>query len=155
MHEMVILGIIFLCLNGLDGFTTWLSLYHLPAELRAREANPLFKDVEKRFYGSMVRKVVLVLIGLWIFLHLYNSNPIGGTFVFRVLNLVLLLAVLNNLFVYISRRVKRRKTQTPVSLISDLLCKLRLPQRVSNILAFYVLTGLLVVVSYFVIAITI
>ncbi|KKM21862.1 hypothetical protein LCGC14_1631190 [marine sediment metagenome] len=155
MHEIIWLWALFLILNILDGFTTWLSIYKLPPELKGEEANPLFKDVEKQFFGSMVRKAVLVFLGLWVFLYLYNNNPIGGAFVFRVLNLVLLLAVLNNLYVYVSRRVKQRKTQTPVGLMHVLLNKLRVPKKVSRILAYYLVAGILVVASYFITAVTI
>lgn len=155
MNELLWLWTGFVVLNILDVVTTWMGLHHLPPELRAKEANPLFRAAEHSMLSTVVMKVVLVLIGLWVFLYLYNRQAAGGVFTFRVLDLVLFLAVINNMYVYTSRRVKRRMTQTPIGITIGMLQRLRLPSKAARVLAFLFVMVVLVTLSYFVVAVTI
>jgi len=148
LNELLILGVIFIVLNILDGLTTWACIYRLPEGIRAREANPLFKDVERSLVSSMIRKGFLVLIGLWVFLYMYNSRDTSSTLVFRALDLAMLFTVFNNTYVYISRRVRKRITQTPICLTIAGLQRLRVPERVATFLAFYIVGGTWVGIAY-------
>lgn len=143
MNEMVWLLIVFVFLNILDGFTTWLGLYHLPAKLRGWEANPLFKDVEKTFWPAMIKKGVIVLFGCWLFFRFASSEAL------YVLNLVMIIVVLNNTCIYLLRRIGRKPYRSPVEFASLFFQRCHLPKRAANLLGFYVLFGLVFVGCYF------
>jgi hypothetical protein len=143
------LVIAFTLLNVLDGFTTWLGLYHLPPELRAKESNVLLRTViEKSFLLGMFWKLTLVIIGLWGLLYLIRVSSVDLVFALIVLNGVLLIAILNNLGVYLSRLITKKKVRSPVEHMSGLLRRCRLPERLARILSFYVLFGVITIVVY-------
>jgi len=142
MSEVTWLLVVFVFLNILDAFTTWLGLHKLPEKLKGKEANILFKDAETHFWSAMMRKGVLVLFGCWLFYHLASVHPL------KVLNLVFVVVVLNNSYVYLSRRMTGKRTRSPMELSVTFFRKLRLPERVSRILGFYVLFGLVIVGCY-------
>lgn len=145
MTETVWLLVAFVLLNALDGFTTWLGLYRLPRELRGREANPLLKDAETRFWSAMFRKGVLVLFGLWLFYHF------ASLYALRVLDLVFIVVVLNNNYIYLSRKISGRRVRGPVELSTALLGGAHVPERVARILGFYVLVGLVIIVCHLIV----
>lgn len=142
--SIVWLLIIFVLLNALDGFTTWLGIYRLPEHLRGREVNVLFKDVEKKFWPAMLKKSVFVLFGIWLLYRLASPHAL------MVVDIVLTVAVLNNVYVYLSRRLSGKRYRSPVEYSILFFRKLRLPVRVANLVGFYVLFGLVIVISYFV-----
>jgi len=143
--------VVFVLLNILDGFTTWLGLYHLPVELRGREANVIYKDAEHSFWPAMLRKGLFVILALWVFLYLADLTHTDVLFSLYVLNLVMVFTVINNSYVYLSRRITRRVTRTPVDVIAKLLRNCRLPKKAARIIGFYVLLGITVYVSYLII----
>ena len=145
MSEIVWLLITFVFLNVLDGFTTWLGIYNLPEGLRGREMNVLFKDVEKKFWPAMIRKGALVLFGVWLF------YSFASPFTLRVFDLVLVVVVLDNSYVYLSRRISGKRIRSPIDFSIQFFRELRLPERASRILGFYVLFGLVIVGCYFVV----
>lgn len=146
MHELDILLIAFLALNVLDAATTVVATHVLPKELRATEANPIYKDVERSWVPPMIRKFIFVVVGTWglLALHQYH-NVIPG---FRALNMVLLIVVINNASIIISRLVLKRKTSTPISWIVSLGQKVIRPQKFARVISFYVFMGALTAVCY-------
>ena len=148
MSEIIWAWVVFAFLNVLDGFTTWLCLYHLPVELRGREANVLYKDAEHKFGQAMWRKGVFVFLGFWILLYLANLLETNVVFSFYVLNVVMVFVVVNNSYVYISRRISKRRTKTPIDVIASLFRRCHLSDKAARIIGFYVLFGLIVYVSY-------
>lgn len=143
--------VVFIILNILDGFTTWLGLYHLPVELRGHEANVMYKDAEHSFWSAMIRKGMFVVLALWVFLYLADLTHTDVLFSLYVLNLVMVFVVINNSYVYLSRRATKRVTMTPVDLVAKPLKKLHLSDKGARILGFYILFGAVVYVSYLII----
>ena len=119
---------LFLLVNILDAYTTWLCLFRLPTNLRAEEKNPIFKflKIETRFFHAILFKVALILLGVFIFLNYFNSDPGKGLTDFKVLDLVFTFVILNNLYVYLTRRLLKRKTPTLISLVEGALEKVHL-----------------------------
>lgn len=144
MTEIVWLLVAFVLLNVLDGFTTWLGIYRLPENLRAREANIVFKNIETHFWSAMIWKGLLVLFGCWFFYRF------ADLFALRFLNLVFVAVVLNNSCIYLLRRLSRRKIQSPTELFVFFFRKCHLPERVARLLGFYVLLSLVATVCIFI-----
>ena len=144
MTEVVWLLIVFVFLNVLDGFTTWLGIYKLPEGLRGREANVLFKDVEKHFWPAMIKKGAIVLFGVWLFYRF--ADP----FVLKVVDFVLVVVVLNNGYVYLSRRISGKRLRSPVEFSALFFRKLHLPEKASRILGSYTLFGSVIIACYLV-----
>lgn len=138
MTEVVWLLIIFVLLNVLDGYTTWLGLYKLPPELRGREANVLLKDVEKKFWPTMLKKGMFVLFGVWLFYRL--ASP----YALKVVDLALVVVVLNNAYVYLSRKLTSKRYRSPVDYSVLFFKKLRLPERAADLVGFYIFFGLVI-----------
>ncbi len=153
MNAIYWLLIAFLILNVLDGLTTWLGLYRLPAELRASEANAVYKDVEKSFWPAMWKKSFFVIFGLFGLLYLASISHVNIYHALYVLNGVLGIAVLNNTGIYLSRVLTRRKVVSPVGRVSTLLQTCGLSQRLSERLAFYLLFGLITCLTYIIVGV--
>ncbi len=144
MTLAVWLWIIFWLVNVLDGFTTYLCLFKLPVELRAKEANPLFKKfVGGKFGTAMFIKFLVVAFGTYLFLYIFRQHPGQGISAFILLDLVVGLAVINNTYIYISRLKLKKITPTPISYFSSLFVKnLKFPQKMADTFAYFVVIGL-------------
>lgn len=145
MTETVWLLVIFVLLNILDGFTTWLGVHKLPEGLRAREANPLLKDVEKSFWSAMIKKGAFVLFGVWFFYRFANIYAL------RVLDLAFAVVVLSNTYVYLARRLGNRRFRSPIEIATNALQRAHLPERAARLVSFYGLVGLLLVGCYLIV----
>lgn len=145
MTEVFWLLLAFVLLNVLDGYTTWLGLYALPEDLRGRESNVLFKDVEVHYWPAMIKKGILVLFGVWLLYRFANPYAI------KVLDLAFVIVVLNNAYVYLSRRLSGKKTRSPSEYLVSFFQKLRLPEKVSELLGFLVLVGADITICYFIV----
>ena len=143
MNEIIWLLLVFVVLNVLDGYTTWLGLYHLPADLRGREANPTFKSVENSFWPAMIKKGIFAVFGLWL---LYRLASVESLY---VVDLVFVVVVLNNAGIYLSRRISKKRLRGPVEFSILFFRRCHLPERASRLLGFYVLFSLVFVGCYF------
>lgn len=144
MTEILYLLVIFALLNVLDGYTTWLGLHKLPPELRGREKNPIFKeDAEKHFRVAMLKKAAFVLFGIWFLYRFANVHAV------KALDLALAVVVLNNGYIYLSRRISGKRLRGPAELFEVFLQKLHLPERVARVSSFYILIGLILIGCYF------
>jgi len=148
MSELFWLLAIFVLLNVLDGYTTWLGLYKLPPELRAREANVFFKSVETRFWPAMIPKALIVLFGVWLF------TRTASVFGLKVIDLVFAVVVLNNAYVYLSRRITGTKHKNILNLTEELLQKWHVPEKLAKNLSFYLLLAVLITMSVYIIGTT-
>lgn len=146
---MIYALVIFVVLNILDGFTTWLCIYRLPAELRGREANIFYKDIDHTFWPAILRKGIFVVLALWSFPLLAKYvNMLSPLY---VLNLVLVFVVVNNTYVYLSRRITKRLTTTPIGLGTSLLKRLHLSEKQARVLSFYILILVVTYLSYLIV----
>lgn len=151
MDEFTWLIIIFIVLNVLDGVTTILSLHVLPDNLKAKESNPMFKGIEKSPTKGLVRKFILVVISLFILFYVHNKTNVGGIVVpFRALDIVLLLVVINNFVIFLSRQITKVKRTTPMAFVGRLIQRTGLKEKVADFVAYYLVLGALAVASYFV-----
>ena len=147
MEAYLLLGLFFL-LNVLDGFTTWLGIYGLPVELRATEANVLFKDVEKTFWPAMWRKGFLVILFTMGLYYLANLTGTNLRHAFYVMDVVLLIVVLNNFSVYSLRRLTHRRVRSPIGHLSDTFQRWGLSPRLSRYVAFYISITIITAIVY-------
>lgn len=113
--------------NGLDALTTYLGLFKLPRNLKGTEMNPVFGDPTKHWRKAMILKgvgTVVIACAMWYVMELF----------FIVwLDIVVGLVVLNNAFVYITRRFLKRKVMSLGKLISVGCEKAHLPKFVSYV----------------------
>jgi hypothetical protein len=112
------------------------------------QIDKLVKDKMKaNFKTNMTYKLVIVLAGLYIFLQTYIKDQSKGTFIFEILDLVILFAVINNTGIYIAKRIKKRDVMTPIGLVERGLTKIKLPKRLARFLSYYVIVTFFIFVS--------
>lgn len=142
MTLLEILLILFWVVNVLDALTTYLCLFRLPPHLQGKEANPLFKGgIKKSFGKSMFLKFMIVMAGTYLFLYIFRQSPGQGITAFLILDILFGLAVVNNSYIYIRRKVTGRMSNTPVGFISGLLQRIKIPGKVADIIAYFAVIG--------------
>jgi hypothetical protein len=95
-------------LSALDSISTWLALFKLPDDLKAKEANTLMlKVINKNLVWATIGKQ---LVTLALILFVYFSH---GEYTLRLVATLLGLVVLSNFYIYFGRRITRRKIQSP------------------------------------------
>lgn len=145
LSQLYLFGALFLLANLLDALSTYLCLFRLPVEVRAQERNPLFRamSIEQHFAGNMVFKFALILAGLWLFLMFFRNDPGQGLTAFKILDLIFAFAIINNTYVYISRRITKRKTMTLIGLIDKLIPKCIKWQKVREVISYLLTVGVI------------
>lgn len=135
----------FITLSVLDGYTTYLNLFKVPAELPGREMNPVFGNIRKNFRGAMVIKgLVTVAVA---FLLLVSR----GTFMAEVLDLALSFVVINNSYIFIIKWKWRKKVTSPLAYLSKGLQKVRMHKKLADVLAFYLGVTIIFGISYLIV----
>ena len=103
--------IAFLSGSAFDVLTTYCGLFLLPPKLAVTEGNPLYKDAREHFATQMLGKMVLsILIGL-------SMSSSGSLFGMRWITYIMWLVVLNNLYVFLSRKISGKRLTTPIGFI--------------------------------------
>ena len=146
LAQLIWSWIIFLLFNIMDVFTTYLCLYKLPDALKGKEMNPVFHSKTIKRIGIL--KIGLMLGGLVLFLQFFNSNPGEGLTAFRAINIVLGLAILNNLYIFIGRKVTGKRLPTPIGMAEEGIKKLYPSlDKWSGKIAYYVVTLFVCIIS--------
>jgi hypothetical protein len=133
--EKILLIIAFVVGNALDSYTTWLGLFKLPPELRGSEMNPLFGDITRRWKKSVITKAIATVMiagAMWFLIDM---------FYIIWLNIVLGLVVLNNAFIYLTRRITKRKVWSLGKVFTIACDKAHLPKAFAYIGSMVVLGG--------------
>jgi hypothetical protein len=98
--------------NLADVLTTYLALFRLPQDLQAEEGNPVFaSNIRTRFITQMLLKMVLAaLIGL-------TTYHLASLFTLKWLTFFIWMVVLNNTWVFTTRKVTGKTVPGPVGLL--------------------------------------
>ncbi len=127
---------IFLLLSGLDLLTTWLDLFKLPDDMRGQEMNPVFGDIRTHWRHNVAWKLIATFL---IALAAWKRNDV---FPVLMINITLFLVVMNNFYIYITRRYWHRKTVTIGSFMAQLCKAAHLPKQVAYFATVLVLGGI-------------
>lgn len=113
-----VLSMLFVVGNALDVYTTYLCST-LPKEYRGEELNPLFKrDIEEKHWRIPIIFKVLLSAFPFVLSFKYGYSAV---FPLKILVILIWLAVVNNISLYILRRIKKRFVQSPGSFLTDTL----------------------------------
>ena len=107
MIDLILVGVVVILLNVLDSVTTELG-FRLPKHLRSKESNPFAKGwLEKSPKSAHIFKQVAV-IAIVAFLIVF-----GDMRIMVMLAVMLGLVVANNSYIWIGRKITKRKMHTP------------------------------------------
>lgn len=142
MIEFIIWASVTEFCNILDTITTWIGLYKLPKELVATETNPVarkdFKQGHFRLFNILKHVAVIGCI-VWLYYH-NNINDL------KFLCLVLVLVVINNSYVVLSRIITHKIHRSGIYNLGKLI---KIPDKFIYLFTVVVLWGLsFVIVQY-------
>jgi len=140
MTEQVLLSLAWLGGNVLDGLTTYLGIFKVPLSLRSEEFNPLFKKHIYSHFGKVMLFKIIGTVGLliWIWSWETSSDKILSL---RIISIAMGFVVLNNSYIYLSKKIRKKKVMTPGVFLVE-ICHL------PRIIAFLVLAVIISLASY-------
>jgi len=132
---VILFGVLIVVLNVLDSVSTRLC-FSLPEGLKGRESNPIMASLMEGDYliAELVKHFgLLLMVTYWV----YRQDVEVLLAVTSVFGLV----VLNNSFIYATRRIVKKKISTPFGIFSK-VCKIcRMPNWVEYIVVIAVIFG--------------
>jgi hypothetical protein len=110
MLASIILGVIVIILNILDSYSTYLAMHKLPDEFKAVESNPAMNKLMSK--STLLYLIIKQGLGLCIVIFaILQNNP----FALRFCCILMGLVVINNFYVYYSRKIKKKKILSPMA----------------------------------------
>jgi len=127
--------------NILDTITTYIGLYKLPVELRATETNPIMNSAFKKI-KFLIPNIVkhLVVIGFVVWEWFIKDYTLV-----QFLALVLVLVVVNNEYVLVSRVIRKKQVRSPIYNVGKVL---RIPDKLMYLFIIVVIYGVVYVVEW-------
>lgn len=134
LTEFIAAGIAVLALNVLDSTTTWLCFRQYPDKELRGEANPYMRRLMLKSPQSaqvMKHGILLAVVALLIAYREIEA--------LRLLTILLGLVVLNNVVIWVSRKITGRKLAAPIAV---LMRWLHIRERYTYFVAISILLGL-------------
>lgn len=136
MDFIILFGLLAVVFNVLDSVSTKLC-FSLPKDVEGKEGNPLMAKLMENdyFIAEMVKHVGVTLLVLW---WMYSRDIT----LLIMASMVLGIVVLNNFYIYVTRKILKKKIPTMFTPFAFIVKKLKIPGWLEYILLIIILVNI-------------
>lgn len=143
MHPInILLALVVITFNVLDSVTTNLCFKQYPDKELKSEANPFMRRLmlKNRALAEVVKQVFVTAIVIY-YVVANHTEPL------KFLSIMFGLVVLNNSYIYLSRKITKRKVVSPLERLRQFI---HLPNSLSYALVMILIFGLSIIIYSFI-----